>query len=116
MKRGGSLGKSDSSAFVTASANSFSSNWSHPLNMKTPSDLRTRLASRPYRRRVDKAHCRFQKIEVTRAASQPIAEIVPSATVARDLLRYQPRRRASCQQPLAQMSSERAQLRVLDGF
>src|SRR5438477_12503332 len=57
------------------------------------------VAARLYRYRVDKVQCQSRKIEVPRAASQPIAEIVPRATAAQDLCRYQLRRRASCQQP-----------------
>ena len=44
MKRGGSLGKTDASAVVTVSANSFSSIRSQTLNMKTPPGLSTRRA------------------------------------------------------------------------
>jgi hypothetical protein len=42
------------------------------------------VGARPYRRRVDKAHCQSRKIEVVPAASQPIAETVPRATAAQD--------------------------------
>ena len=45
MKRGGSLGKRDSSAVVTVSANSFSVIRSHTLKMKCPAGFRTRRAS-----------------------------------------------------------------------
>jgi hypothetical protein len=45
-KRGGSSGKISARAFVTSSANTFSSMRSHTLNKKCPSGFRTRFASR----------------------------------------------------------------------
>jgi len=46
QKRGGSLGNTSASAFVTSFANTFSSMRSHTLNRKWPPGLRTRFASR----------------------------------------------------------------------